>query len=136
MIDRNVKKKFVKQLSSVYQGLFPEADNCELSRNLLRLHIILSLLIIISFFVIRNKYYQLFIIFGAILVILSNIIFNGCIITMVERDLCPGAETVVDWPLEIFGFEINNQNRRIVTILNFGALLILFLMVFFYTHYK
>ncbi len=134
MINRDLKRKIVQNLTYVYEKLSPVDDRCIAAKNLLRLHITLCFLLILSFFVIRNKYYQLFIIFGTIFVIFTNILFRGCLITMVEQNLCPGLETVFDWPLDFFGIPINNKNRRIVTILFFGSIIFIMMIVFYFLH--
>ena len=134
MIDKRVRKKIVEKLTYVYQKLSPIEDKCILSKNLLRLHYTLCFLLILSFFVIRNKYYQLFILFGTIFVVFTNIIFNGCLITMVEQQLCPGMETVFDWPLDFFGIQVTNRNRKIVTILFFVFVILLMIVVFYFLH--
>ena len=136
MLNKESRKKLVYQLSNTYQSLFPDTDKCILSKRLLKLHILLGLLLLISFFVINNKYYRLFIIIGAILVLASNVMFNGCLMTMVELDLCPNAITITDIPLQILGVGINNKNRKIFTLITIPIIILLLILIFYYKYYK
>lgn len=134
MLSRNTKKSIVKFISNTFADLMSESDRCQVSNYLIGFHAIVSILLIGSFFVFRNKYWQLFIIFGCLLVILSNFIFDGCLMTMVERDLCPNRSTVLDWELELIGVEVNNRNRRYITMANFVILFLVFVGTFYYLH--
>jgi len=134
MINKKLKQKLVKQMNYVYQRLSPQDDKCIAAKNLLRLHYTLCILLLISFFLIPNIYYQLFILSGTMFVVFTNIIFSGCVITMMEQNLCPGMETVFDWPLDLFGIPVTNKNRKIVTVLFFICVILIMIFVFYYLH--
>jgi hypothetical protein len=134
MINKKLKQKLVKQMNYVYQRLSPQDDKCIAAKNLLRLHYTLCILLLVSFFLIPNIYYQLFILSGTIFVVFTNIIFSGCVITMMEQNLCPGMETVFDWPLDLFGIPVTNKNRKIVTVLFFSCVILIMIFVFYYLH--
>ncbi len=136
LMNKKLKRKIVKSLNYFFQRISTEKDKCITAKKLLRIHYTLCLLLLVSFFVIPNIYYRLFILFGTIFVVFSNIIFNGCLITMMEQDLCPGIETVFDWPLELFGIPVNNKNRKIVTILFFSTVIFIMMGWFYFLHIR
>jgi len=136
MINKKLKRKIVKSFNYVYHRMSPQEDKCIAAKNLLRIHYTLCLLLLVSFFVIPNLYYQLFILSGTIFVVFSNILFSGCLITMMEQDLCPGMETVFDWPLELFGIPVTNQNRKIVTIFFFCTVIFIMIGWFYFLHIR
>jgi diacylglycerol kinase len=128
------RRKLVQNLSNAFEIIYPVGDKCIRARHLMKLHFILCYLVIFLFFIIHNKYFRLFIIFGALFVIFTNILFNGCLITKIEQNLCPGMETIMDWPLQLFGFSIHNTNRKIINIL-FFTLLIFILFSYYKIYY-
>ena len=130
------RRKFIEQLVTTYRELFPNQSDCELSENLFRLHVIAAILGVLSFFVINNKYYRLFVIFFVIFVIFTHFIFNGCILTRIEQYLCPNTRTIVDLPLELFRIQVTNKNRHRFTSFSIVIILIVFITFYYFNYIK
>jgi hypothetical protein len=105
-------------------------------RNLFRFHIIIGFILIISFFIINVKIYRLFVITVTILILLSYLIFNGCLVTRIEQYLCPNTRTIVDFILEIFGSQVNNKNRNMATKIGFFIIFLSFVIFYYITYMK
>jgi hypothetical protein len=93
-------------------------------------HRIFALFCNLSTFFIPSTYLQsLFNVW--IIMIISNIIFNGCILTKLEYKLTRKNTTIVDPILNLFKIGINNVNRfRITIIMAMINILIILLRIF------
>ena len=79
------------------------------------IHLLLGVILSIGSIMAESKYLIILIVYW-VLMILSNIIYNGCPITKLEYYLTRENKTVVDPLLDLFGMKINNNNRFGITV--------------------
>ncbi len=77
-----------------------------------------------------KKKYILFHIFILIITIILFIIFNGCILSLLEYRLCNEDYTVVDPYLNLFIVDVNNKTRKKYTIFGLMCMLLYFIFVY------
>jgi len=65
-------------------------------------------------------------------VVFMYIIFDGCVLSMLEDRLCKEQYTLVDPFLELSGLEINYQNRRLFTLWIMIPHVIIVLLIFYF----
>jgi len=137
MISNQTRKDIVNHLTELYQSYFSSlVPKCQLSNYMFRFHVIAGVLLLVIFFLFPYKGVQLIIIVMAFLVLLFNFIFRGCILTLVELNLCPNGETIADRPMKLLGIQINNRNRKLYTQISFFFLIVLFLCIYYYLHWN
>ena len=73
---------------------------------------------------------NLVIIFG-----LFTVVFNGCILSMLEHRLCGDEYTIADPFIEFFGMELTSRNRMIISYGIAIGYLIFFFLVYYYRFY-
>ena len=66
---------------------------------------------------------------------LFTVIFNGCLLTMLEHRLCGDEYTISDPFIEQLGLELNSRNRMIVSYFIAIGYFIFFFLVYFYRFY-
>ena len=66
---------------------------------------------------------------------LFTVIFNGCLLTMLEHRLCGDEYTIADPFIEQFGMELNSRNRMIISYFIAIGYFIFFFLVYFYRFY-
>jgi hypothetical protein len=137
MISYQTRKDVVNHITDLYLSYFsPYVPKCQLSNYLFKTHVVLGIIFLITFFIFPYKGYQLLIIVLSFIVLLMNLIFSGCILTLVELNLCPGGETIADKPMKLLGIEVNNRNRKLYTQISFFFLILLFMSVYYYLHWN
>ena len=79
------------------------------------IHFLFGIMLSIGSIIAKSKYLIILIVYW-VLMILSNITYNGCPITKLEYYLTRENKTIVDPFLDLFGMKINNNNRYAITI--------------------
>ena len=77
-----------------------------------------------------KKKFILFYIFVLLIIIILFIIFNGCILSLLEYRLCNEDYTVVDPYLNLFIVDVNNKTRKKYTIFGLISMLLYFIFVY------
>tara|TARA_B100000902_G_C27195689_1_gene856354 strand:+ start:99 stop:506 length:408 start_codon:yes stop_codon:yes gene_type:complete len=77
-----------------------------------------------------NKTFVLFHIIILITIMLLFIIFDGCILSLLEYRLCKDDYTIVDPYLDLIFIEINNETRKKYTILPLFGILLYFIFIY------
>ena len=106
---------------------------------LLLLHGSLGVFMFILFFLFPPRHIGRFIILILFnIVLISQIMFNGCIVTRAEHRLTGEKKTLFDYVIQIFGLEPTNKLRMFTTFTVFcpalSVLLLSFLSDFIWTH--
>ena len=105
---------------------------------LLIIHGCLGILLFVLFFLFPPRHIaRFFILIIGNAVIVSQILFNGCVITKAEHVLTGKKNTLFDYFIEIFGLEPTNKMRMFTTFATFipamGVLFAAFLADFWWT---
>jgi len=66
---------------------------------------------------------------------LFTVIFNGCLLTMLEHRLCGDEYTIADPFIEQFGMELNSRNRMIISYFIAIGYMTFFFLVYYYRFY-
>jgi hypothetical protein len=135
LIDKNTRSYIIKNLVKLSKFVVPIEDECSLSKFLYYTHNIISILVILSFFIFTNIIWQTIVIIWFILLLLSNILFDGCLLTMIELKLCPNSRISVDNILDLFGLQINKYNRKTMSISIFILIIVTFSLYYYYLHF-
>ncbi len=77
-----------------------------------------------------KKKFILFHIFILIITILLFIIFNGCILSLLEYRLCNEDYTIVDPYLKLLNIDVNNEIRKKFTFFGLMCMLLYFIFVY------
>jgi hypothetical protein len=136
--EQDISKIFLKQIKEFFIGFFVEfarkvffwlPTDEDRGHALLIFHGICSIALFTSFFLFPPRHLVRFlIIFMGCLVIMSQLLFNGCVITKAEHRLTKKNNTMLDNTIRLFGFEPTNKMRMFTTFATFlPALSILFL---------
>jgi len=121
--------------SNIVKNLVEECDKSKISNRTLgiyirALHICAPLNILLAFLYISKSLYIIIFILLLIALVLFYY-FNGCILTMLERDLCGDNFTFIDPFIEAYDMEMNNRNRYIVSIRVAIGYILLCLLIFY-----
>lgn len=121
--------------SNIVKNLVKECDKSKISNRTLgiyirALHICAPLNILLAFLYISKSLYIIILILLLIALVLFYY-FNGCILTMLERDLCGDDFTFIDPFIEAYDMEMNNRNRYIVSIRVAIGYILLCLLIFY-----
>lgn len=121
--------------SNIVKNLVKECDKSKISNRTLgiyirALHICAPLNILLAFLYISKSLYIIIFILLLIALVLFYY-FNGCILTMLERDLCGDNFTFIDPFIEAYDMEMNNRNRYIVSIRVAIGYILLCLLIFY-----
>jgi len=66
---------------------------------------------------------------------LFTVVFNGCILTMLEHRLCGDEYTIADPFIEQLGMELNSRNRMIISYCIAISYICFFFLVYYYRFY-
>jgi hypothetical protein len=66
----------------------------------------------------------------AYMALLAFILFDGCILSMIEHELCDDGILVIDPFLEFAGYDPNGQNRKSGTLYGYGIYLVSITLIY------
>ena len=126
-----LKKKILDVLENLINkiSLKTELTKREIGLMIRYFHFLIPIIGGFSVLFVKKKYI-LFHIFILIITIILFIIFNGCILSLLEYRLCNEDYTVVDPYLKLLNIDVNNEIRKNYTII--GLMCMLFYFIFVY----
>jgi hypothetical protein len=89
-------------------------------------------IIIFTVVMCASKFLALLFIIFSFIIVLMYVLFGGCILTILEQQLCKENYTVVDPFIKLFGLEINSKNRKSFTLCIMLPLLVIIVLIFYF----
>jgi hypothetical protein len=98
-------------------------------------HIMTPLYSIILMFYISKLLYRILILYLLFLLI-AFIYFKGCVLTVLEKELCGDTFTFIDPVLEYYKIELNSKNRYNISLISAKLYLAITFTIYYYRFYK
>jgi hypothetical protein len=134
-ISKETRNSIVSSSIKLAKVMIPIKDECKLSDAVYKIHNVIPFIILLLFIIITNKIWQLTIIILFILFFISNIILNGCLVSMVELKLCENSRIPIDSYLDLFSIPPTSYNRKLGTKIIFILLISFMCCYFYFIHY-
>lgn len=67
-----------------------------------------------------------------LIVVMMYVLFNGCILTLLETKLCKDTYTIVDPFIELYGMKVNYKNRKYFTACIMIPYVIIILLIYYF----
>ena len=129
MISKKLKFEIVNYLENIIENKFNFFSKKTIGIYIRSFHIVLPYNFIILF-LFGSKKLNIFILFFLFTALAFFYIFQGCLLTILEKKLCGDEYTFIDPFIEFHNLELNNKNRYEISL--YVAILYVLLMIFIF----
>jgi len=133
MNDIPLKYKIINYLENKFNK--SKINNYTIGQNIRAFHITIPYFFLFLMFIV-NKQFILFIILLYIIILILFILFDSCILTLLEAKLCNDKFTIIDIFIEIFGLSSDSAMKKNVTKIFILFLIFTTILVYYFRFIK